>query len=145
MKLILHSPLFGLCLFGYAVKAGAVVLQVAPQGSDAQSGTQAQPFATLERARDEIRAIKKKDGLPKGGIVVEVLGGRYQLARPVELTAEDSGTAEAPILYRARPGDEARISGGHILKGWQPDGLRASWPVQHPVHSLQSGSVKGGP
>jgi hypothetical protein len=31
------------------------------------------------------------------------------------------------------------------LIGLQQDDRRANWPVQHPVHPLQSGSVKGGP
>ena len=46
------------------------------------------PLATLDRARNEIRRIKQADGLPDGGVLVEILGGRYELAKPIELTVE---------------------------------------------------------
>ncbi|MFA5193413.1 MAG: hypothetical protein WC740_22115, partial [Verrucomicrobiia bacterium] len=93
--------------------AEGVTFTVATDGNDRWSGKLAKPndaktngpFATIERARDEIRALKRNGVLPKGYVVVEVLAGRYELAKPVELTAEDSGTTEAPITYRARPGD----------------------------------------
>ncbi|HUT92195.1 MAG TPA: right-handed parallel beta-helix repeat-containing protein [Thermoguttaceae bacterium] len=103
-------------------------LFVSPRGNDHWSGKLAEPnaagsdgpLATLQRARDEIRKVKAAGGLPPGGIVVEVLAGRYELAAPVELTAEDSGTAESPIVYRARPGDVVHVSGGRIVAGWKP-------------------------
>jgi hypothetical protein len=77
---------------------------VALNGNDAWSGRQPAPnrphtngpFATLERARDEIRRLKRNGPLPAGGVTVEVRGGMYPLARPFELTAEDSGRAGAP-------------------------------------------------
>jgi len=108
-------------------KTGAT-LYVATNGNDTWSGKLAEPnadktdgpFATLERARDEIRKIKKAGGLPKGAILVEIRGGRYERGEALELTAEDSGTAEAPIVYRARPGEEVRITGGKIITGWKP-------------------------
>ncbi|MEW6359373.1 MAG: right-handed parallel beta-helix repeat-containing protein [Planctomycetota bacterium] len=108
--------------------AAPTMLYVATNGSDAWSGKLAEPngdktdgpFATLERARDEIRKIKKEDGLPQGGVIVELLGGRYELAKAIEMTAEDSGTADSPVVYRARPGDEVHISGGKIVTGWKP-------------------------
>ena len=103
-------------------------LFVSPGGSDRWSGTLAEsnagrtdgPLATIEGARNSIRKIKAATGLPGGGITVELAGGRYELARPVALTAEDSGTAEAPIVYLARPGQKVRISGGRIVTGWTP-------------------------
>lgn len=108
--------------------AEGVTFTVATNGNDTWSGKLAKPndaktngpFATLERARDEIRRMKQNGALPKGGVAVEVLAGRYELAKPVELTAEDSGTSEAPIIYRARPGDTVHISGGRVLTDWKP-------------------------
>ena len=105
-----------------------VTLYIATCGNDAWSGKLVQPnaeksdgpFATIERARDEIRRMKTGGKLPKEGVAVEILGGRYELTKPVELTAEDSGTAESPIIYRARPGDVVRISGGRLVAGWKP-------------------------
>jgi len=103
-------------------------LYVAPIGNDQWSGRLPAPnrrqtdgpFATLERARDEIRKLKTAGALPKGGVTVELRAGTYELARPFELTAEDSGTEEAPILYRARQGEEVRLSGGQVVTGWKP-------------------------
>jgi hypothetical protein len=103
-------------------------LYVATTGNDAWSGRRPKPnaahtdgpFATLERARDEIRAIKQQGGLPLGGVAVEILGGRYELTAPVVLTSADSGTAEAPIVYRGQPQAEVRLSGGKRINAWQP-------------------------
>jgi len=97
----------------------AAHLFVAGTGSDANPGTEDQPFATLERARDEIRKIKAGGPLPAGGITVEVRGGTYELARPFELSGQDSGAAKAPVVYRARPGEVVRISGGRAVSAWQ--------------------------
>ena len=121
-----------LCLGAVAVLADpqGTVFYVAGNGNDTWSGKLAEPsaaktdgpFKTLERARDEIRKIKKEGGLPKGGITVELRGGRYERDKVLDLTAEDSGTADAPIVYRARAGEKVHISGGRIVSGWKPVG-----------------------
>ncbi|MCU0980656.1 MAG: right-handed parallel beta-helix repeat-containing protein, partial [Pirellulaceae bacterium] len=98
----------------------AATLFVAGHGSDANPGTEEKPFATLERARDEIRRLKAGGPLPAGGITVEVGGGLYELPRPLELTDQDSGAENAPIVYRARQGEVAKITGGRAVSGWKP-------------------------
>jgi hypothetical protein len=60
------------------------------------------PFASLERARDAVRDLKRKGEWPADGVVVELSGGCYRLTRPLTLTAEDSGRDGAPVVYRAR-------------------------------------------
>ena len=103
-----------------------LTLHVSRSGNDGWSGRQRQarqgdgPFATLARARDEIRRIKKSSGLPKGGVTVEVGGGLYEMAGPLGLTAEDSGTIEAPVVYRARRGEEVRLAGGRTVPNFEP-------------------------
>ena len=77
------------------------------------------PFATLHRARDAIRELKKQGKFPKGGVVVEVLGGIYELSSPIELTAEDSGLPNAPIIYRARKGETVRLLAGKRVTNWR--------------------------
>ena len=107
-------------------QAEGLTLHVAPNGNDGWSGRLAAPkgedgpFRTLLRARDGIRKLKKAGALPAGGIVVELRGGSYELAGPLALSAEDSGTANAPIQWRARPGEEVRISGGVRIGNFQP-------------------------
>ena len=105
----------------------ALVLYVAPAGNDAWSGMLAEPnvgrtdgsFATLERARDELRQRRKAGTLSAGGAVL-IRAGEYGLTRPFQLTAEDSGSADAPITYRAFPGEQPRLFGGTRISGFKP-------------------------
>lgn len=105
-----------------------LILYVSPIGNDAWSGRIPRPnrdrtdgpFLTLERARDEIRRLKAGDGLPAGGVTVEVAAGRHERTAPLVLTAEDSGTAEAPVVYQGAGGARTCITGGRIVKSWQP-------------------------
>lgn len=100
--------------------AAAVAFYVTPDGSDAHPGSRRKPLLTLEAARQKIREMKTAGALPRGGVTVELSGGRYALTRPVELTADDSGTPEAPVTYRARPGAKVVLNGGRTLAGWKP-------------------------
>jgi len=101
---------------------------VATNGNDAWSGKLAEPnadktdgpFATLHRARDAVRELKKEhDGL-KEPVTVMVRGGKYYTERALDLGAVDSGTDKAPICYTAYPGEKPVISGGRRITGWQP-------------------------
>ncbi len=102
-------------------------LYVSPNGNDSWSGRLASPnrtrtdgpFATLERARDAIRALKKQGGLPDGGVTVWLRGGTYTQLTPFELTAEDSGTPQSPITYSAYRNEQVRLVGGKRVTGWQ--------------------------
>jgi len=76
------------------------------------------PFASLERARDEIRSIKKSGAAVKDAKVV-VRGGSYHLAGPLELTAEDSGTVDGRIAYIAASGEEVRLIGGRTITSFK--------------------------
>jgi hypothetical protein len=99
------------------------MLYVSTQGNDAWSGRLAEaagtdgPFATLARARDAISELKAEGGLPPGGVTVVVRVGTYEQHQSLALGAEDSGTAEAPVTYRAAPGEEVRLTGGHTVPG----------------------------
>jgi hypothetical protein len=77
------------------------------------------PLATLEAARQRIRELKAKGPLPAGGVEVVVRGGTYYLPAPFVLAPEDSGTADAPIVYRAAPGERVVLSGGRRIAGWK--------------------------
>src|SRR5262245_24782893 len=67
---------------------------VANRGSDAWSGRIPEPnttrndgpFATLKRARDEIRKLKEQSGLPTGGVVVQIREGIFDQSETLELT-----------------------------------------------------------
>lgn len=100
----------------------AVTYHVAATGSDHGDGSDARPFSTLQRARDAVRALKTKQGgtLPKGGVRIVVAGGDYPVRETLKLTAEDSGTADAPVIYLAKTGQTPVFHGGKVIKGWKP-------------------------
>jgi len=93
---------------------------VAPSGSDANPGTESKPFATLERAREAVRDLKRDQKVPKRGLTVWLRDGDYLRTHALELTAEDSGTPNAPIIWRAYKSERARLLGGRTLSGFQP-------------------------
>jgi parallel beta-helix repeat protein len=109
-----------------ATMADAAEWHVALGGNDAWSGTLAEPnagrsdgpFATLERARDAIRAAKK--AAPGEPITVFIHGGDYLLEQTFTLSKEDSGTAEAPVVWRAFRDERPVLSGGRVITGWEP-------------------------
>ena len=106
-------------LTGLATLSTAADLFVSPVGRDAWSGRLAAPaadgtdgpFATLERARDEIRR-RRAAGETAGSFRVQVRAGRYSLARPLQLDARDSGTAAAPVEWRGYRDEHPLILGG---------------------------------
>ena len=77
------------------------------------------PFATLERARDEIRKLKAR-GKFKDGVIVLIRGGFYYRNKTFELTSDDSGLPDSPIIYRAHPGEDVRLIGGKVVTNWEP-------------------------
>jgi uncharacterized Ntn-hydrolase superfamily protein len=93
---------------------------VSTDGSDTNPGTKAEPFATLQHARDTVRELKKSSNLPEEGVTVWVQPGTYYVNEPLTLSNEDSGTKNAPIIYRGQPGEQVRIVGGRQVKGFQP-------------------------
>lgn len=113
--------------------AGAArVLHVSTKGNDGNAGTRAAPLATPAGARDALRALRKKQGLPPGGVTVLLRGGRYVLAEPWVLSPEDSGTKDSPIVYAAAPGETAVLSGGRRVDGWKRAKGRL-WTVDLPL------------
>lgn len=96
------------------------VFYVSQNGSDSNSGSEASPFLTLEKARDAIRGLKQSPaGLPDGGVTVFLRGGVYNRIGSFLLEEQDSGTADKPITYRAYPGESVSLNGGQLLdKSW---------------------------
>jgi len=89
---------------------------VSVNGDDAFVGTAAEPFRTLSKARDAIRAIRDSDGQLAGGVAVVVHGGTYWLPEPLDLGPNDGGTAATPVVYRAADGEAVWLSGGVPLR-----------------------------
>ncbi|MBN2090613.1 right-handed parallel beta-helix repeat-containing protein [candidate division KSB1 bacterium] len=107
------KPLYKIvCFIILTAPCLAADFYIAPNGNDKNSGTQKQPFATLERARDAVRILKSKKGLPKEGVTVWLRGGEYYINKTFELNDKDSGIEKSPMIYRAFPGEQVIVSGG---------------------------------
>ena len=121
LRLLVMTLMLALAV-GEAGAAGTS-LYVSPTGRDDWSGKLASPnraktdgpFATLSRARDAIRDLKTKGGLPKGGATVLVADGTYPQAQSLQFVAGDSGTADSPVVYRAGGKARPRLTGGRSL------------------------------
>lgn len=112
--IIFPVTFLGLC-FNYAQ---ALDYYIAVNGNDANPGTSASPFATLEKARDRIRQLKQ-NGQFNAPVNIYLRGGTYYLNKPFELFEADSGVQGKAITYQACPGENAIISGGKkITTGW---------------------------
>ncbi|MDB4766398.1 right-handed parallel beta-helix repeat-containing protein [bacterium] len=97
---------------------------VSPQGSDAWSGTLAAPdaqagdgpFATLTRARDAVRALKKEKS---EDVVVLIREGTYAVEKTVVFGLEDSGVGDSTVTYAAYPDETPVFSSGREITDWQ--------------------------
>lgn len=98
--------------------AKPITFYVAPDGDDESAGTRATPFATLGRARDAVRELKKAGPLQEP-VTVELRGGVYRVGKTIEFTSEDSGTEDAPITYAASGKEKPVVSGGRTIGGWR--------------------------
>ena len=85
---------------------------ISPQGNDKNPGTIQKPVASLEAAKQLVRAYKKVHGIAKGGIHVWIHAGTYQLSNTFRLEAEDSGTPDRPVIWEATTPNSVSISGG---------------------------------
>lgn len=84
---------------------------VSTDGSDDNDGSFEKPFATIEKARDVVRAMDKTG---KGGITVAIKAGEYRIGSLL-FTDEDSGTEECPIIYCAYGDGEVVLNAGVTL------------------------------
>ena len=104
----------------HAATGNALAFYIAPDGDDGNPGSEAKPFATVGRAQDTVRQLKNQGALQEA-VSVFLRGGSYRVSEPIRFTAQDSGTAAAPITYAAYPGEKPVISGGIGIAGWQKE------------------------
>jgi hypothetical protein len=90
-------------------------LYVAPGGNDRSRGDSDAPFATLERALDEVRKLKRKGKLPAGGIELILRKGSYARKESLVLDETISGERGKPIVIRSYPGERVYFEGGTRL------------------------------
>ncbi|MDR2462847.1 MAG: PDZ domain-containing protein [Verrucomicrobiales bacterium] len=113
---IRENFIIGIFLLFQISAVSALDIFVAQNGIDAQPGTEKAPLRTLEAAQ---KLARTKAG--KEPVTVTVGDGVYYLQKPLVLTEQDSGGAEAPVIYRAAHEGKAVISGGVLLAlKWEP-------------------------
>ena len=112
----------------YAVddtKESAPDFIVAVNGRDDWSGTLPSPneakadgpFATISRARDAVRVLKKTS--PKEHITVSIRGGRYTLSETLVFNLEDSAVENGSITYSAYMNERPILGSGVPITGWR--------------------------
>jgi len=114
---------FGECCGVTSDSARKADVYVSADGSDDWSGSLPEsntqgtdgPFASLERARDAVRDLKKRKSTD---IVVLVREGTYGLEETVVFGLEDSGEGDSTVTYAAFPGEKPVFSSGVEIGGW---------------------------
>jgi hypothetical protein len=95
---------------------GSTEIHVSPVGNDSNPGTRDKPLATPAGARTAVRKIAAT-GL-KAPVKVLLASGTYELAEPLVLGPEDSGTEQHAVTWSALPGQTVVLSGGRRVPGW---------------------------
>ena len=103
-------------LFAICQTVIAADYYVSPTGSDGNSGTQGSPFATIQRARDVVRA--QTSGGMSENITVHLGAGNYFIEQSVVFDDRDTGKNGHTITYQGSPNLQTRIYGGRRITGW---------------------------
>ena len=119
LTLLLLLPLL---TYGQTVQ----VFYVSPSGSDSHNGTKAKPFATLTKAKQAARDLRKSKDFSKA-VTIFLREGNYNLSKTFSLSAEDSGSKNAPFTIAAYPGEKVVLSSALQLDAgnWKPVSLPA--------------------
>ncbi len=92
---------------------------VSPDGNDANPGTQAKPFATIQAGVNKLQP----------GDTLFIGGGVYRET----VTFPANGTAEKPITVKAAPGEKVVITGCEPVTGWTlHDAAKNIWKAPMP-------------
>ena len=87
---------------------------VSLSGTSNGTGTIEDPFDSWEKAQSAIQRLKNRDAYPDGGVTVSFREGVYH-TNGITLTDKDSGTASAPVTWRAYPGENVSFTGGNKI------------------------------
>jgi hypothetical protein len=97
-------------LLALAPYAHAGEFHVSPKGDDAGDGSAQRPFATPVRAAAALASRTEAQRREACSVVLHV--GVYKLQESLALGAAQSGTPEAPVVWRAAGDGRAEFSGG---------------------------------
>lgn len=124
------------------VSAKPLALYVSPDGQGDADGLADKtanghgPLDSITSARDAIRKLKTTGQFPLEGVMIHVASGTYPITEPVKFDKQDSGTAQAPIIYRGI--DKPIMTGSVVLMRPMPldDLAIALLPQSSQMHVL---------
>jgi hypothetical protein len=106
----------------------AIIIHVAPLGSDEGDGSTRKPFATLERAQKEVRHFNRDHD-----VTVQIASGTYRLTAPLRFNADDGGQNGFIVRWEGTARERPIISGGVTVTGWRlADAGRGIWSAPIP-------------
>jgi len=92
----------------------ALRVYVSKSGDDTNNGSEVEPFATLEGARNYLRSFNKNN-LPKGRIEVVLKEGEYIFEETFNLEKEDSGSENNPVIFMGEKGKKVKITNSRSI------------------------------
>ena len=100
--------------YDYPNPPAMITVYVSTNGSDTNPGTSSHPFATLSRARDELRSKRGGEATPAAQVSIQP--GKYFLRETLELDDRDSHVRFTAV------GGRVILSGGFALGNttWRP-------------------------
>lgn len=97
-----------------------VAFYVSPDGNDLNAGTKEAPFSNIRKAQEAVQEIKQENGIPNGGITIYLRQGIYPVRQTLHFNRNDSGRENAPVIYKAFPGEEVLLAGGEVVDHFVP-------------------------
>lgn len=107
-------------------------IHVAVNGNDSWDGSRTAPLASIEQAQTIVRKLRSQLSASSNTISVVLHEGTYFIEKPLIFTAEDSGSENAPVIYRAADGERPVISGGKKIAHTWTEGTGGVWTVEIP-------------
>jgi hypothetical protein len=101
-----------------SVTADSQKIYLSPNGNDNNPGTFENPVASLNKACDLVRVIRKTNH-PEQPVEIIALPGEYLMLQPLSLKPEDSGTDASPFVIKGEEGMKAVFRGGVQITGWE--------------------------
>jgi len=100
------------------VQGSELKIYVSPSGNDNASGSKEQPLASLVGAVQKLKEFRSSKNIDEP-IEIVIENGKYLLTEPLVLQSEDSGTPDAPVIFKADEGAHPLFCGGKKIGGFE--------------------------
>jgi hypothetical protein len=126
IRLLLCLIIFPTGLFAQIVKDAITVnaFYVSPGGNDRAKGSADAPFASVQRALDQVKIIRKSDSTQ--AVMILLRQGTYYLGKPLVITPEEASKNKTQLIITSFYNEKVILSGGERLNlKWEPykDGI----------------------